>query len=520
MSVLTQQLRYWELLYHLVNKEGMRVVHLSKSDGEAWLEDDRKEPYQIIRVCRKELDWSRELRSDIKETEQKAKQVRKKLGLRQANVVSIIVTKYPPVDTYEELVDQPLPLTAGGKQQLRTILLTEDSLQSVMFPLATEWGLKETPDFLPVDALQDEEEMVRMLKRHVNRAANTRIEDERKLFFYGKPFFTFFLLASILAMFALVEQAGSSTDIRTLIEFGAKFNPLIHDGEWWRFFSAMFLHIGFLHLFMNSLALFYLGGAVERIFGTRRFILIYFVAGLTGSVASFAFNEQVSAGASGAIFGCFGALLYFGLKHRRLFFRTMGMNVIVILVINLSLGFLVPMIDNGAHIGGLVGGFLASAIVNLPTSPFRLKRRILALLVTTIGVGGLMAYGFVKPTDGSGSLAYAQIGQEYFQEENYSEARRYLTLAVEADVQMKEVYFLLGNTYAMEDQVEEAEPYYKRAIELDPEFAPAHYNLSLVYYQTGRIDEAKRSVEQARSLDPENSQFREFQQELQTNHPS
>ncbi|MBM7097339.1 rhomboid family intramembrane serine protease [Bacillus sp. H-16] len=520
MSLLTQQLRFWELLYHLVNKEGMRVVHLSKSDREAWLEDDRKEPYQIIRICRKDLDWSRELRSDIKETEQKAKQVRKKLGLRQANVISLIVSTYPPVDSWEELTDRPLPLTAGGKQQMRTILLTEDTLQTVMFPLATEWKLKEMPDFLPPGMIEEEDEMVRMLRRQVKKAEDKRIEDERSLFLYGKPVFTFLLLAAILGMFALVEREGSSTDIRTLIKFGAKFNPLIHDGEWWRFFSAMFLHIGFLHLFMNSLALFYLGGAVERIFGTGRFIIIYAVAGLSGSVASFAFNEQVSAGASGAIFGCFGALLYFGLKHKRLFFRTMGMNVIVILIINLSLGFLVPMIDNGAHIGGLVGGFFASAIVNLPRSSFNTGRRLAALGITVIGIFALMVYGYTKPSDGSGSLAYAQIGQEYFQEEEYDEARRYLTLAVEGGVQMKEVYFLLGNTYAMEDQLDEAEPYFKKAIELDQDFAPAHYNLALVYYQTGKIEVAKDSVERAVSLDPDNSQFRELQEEIERRNPS
>lgn len=163
-------------------------------------------------------------------------------------------------------------------------------------------------------------------------------------------------------MYIWLEYAGGSTNTLNLIQWGAKYNPLIIEGEWWRLFSAMFLHIGFFHLMMNGLALYFLGTLVERIFGSIRFFFIYMIAGLIGSLASFAFMGAVSAGASGAIFGCFGALLYFGLIHRELFFRTMGQNVIVILVINLVFGFVVQGIDMGAHLGGLAGGFLAAAL--------------------------------------------------------------------------------------------------------------------------------------------------------------
>ncbi|PYZ98625.1 rhomboid family intramembrane serine protease [Alteribacter lacisalsi] len=515
MNPITQELRFWELLYHLVNKEGMRLVHLSKNRDEAWIEDDRKEPYQIIRVVLRDLDWGREFREEVEKAKQRADDVRKKLSLRQANVVNLIVSLYEPVDSWALDGDRPLPLTAGGKKQLRTILITEGSKEEVMFPLATEWSLRETPDFIPLQQVEDPETLIRSLRNQVRKESDRRTEDERNLFLYGRPVFTFLLLFSIVGMYMLVEQEGSSTDIRTLIDFGAKFNPLIHDGEWWRFFSAMFLHIGFLHLFMNSLALFYLGGAVERIYGTLRFIFIYFMAGLTGSAASFAFNEQVSAGASGAIFGCFGALLYFGVKHRRLFFRTMGMSVLVILGINLTLGFLVPMIDNGAHIGGLVGGFFASAIVNLPQSPFRAPRRAAALLLTAAGLGSLLVYGYTKPQDGSGYLAYAQIGQEYYQEEEYTEARRYLTLAAEGGAESKEVWFLLGNTYAMEEQYDEAGQYFETALDLDEEFAPAHYNLALVFMEKGDLDAAEMSVTRALEIEPDNSQFQELAQEIE-----
>src|SRR3954465_11110377 len=93
--------------------------------------------------------------------------------------------------------------------------------------------------------------------------------------------------------------------------------------------------------------------AVERIFGNTRFLFIYIFAGISGVIASFIFSPNISAGASGAIFGCFGALLYFALIYPKLFFRTMGPSVITVLVFNLIFGFTVSIVDNAGHLGGL-----------------------------------------------------------------------------------------------------------------------------------------------------------------------
>lgn len=91
---------------------------------------------------------------------------------------------------------------------------------------------------------------------------------------------TYILLAVNILLFMFVESQGSTTSVSTLIEFGAKYNPAIMEGEWWRIGSSMFLHIGLLHLLMNMLALYYIGIAVERIYGTWRFSVIYLLAGI------------------------------------------------------------------------------------------------------------------------------------------------------------------------------------------------------------------------------------------------
>lgn len=121
-------------------------------------------------------------------------------------------------------------------------------------------------------------------------------------------------------MFFLMEVNGGSTNNQTLIKWGAKVNYLIANGEWWRLITPIFLHIGFLHLVMNSIALYYIGPLIEKIFGNSRFFIIYLFAGFSGVFASYLLSPSLSAGASGAIFGCFGALLYFAWQFPNLFF--------------------------------------------------------------------------------------------------------------------------------------------------------------------------------------------------------
>src|SRR5690625_3443683 len=123
-------------------------------------------------------------------------------------------------------------------------------------------------------------------------------------------------------MFILLEYSGGSTNLGNLIQFGAKFNPAIINGEWWRIITSMFLHIGMIHLFMNMFALYYLGVVVERIYGSWRFFVIYFLAGIGGGLTSFAFSFNISSVDSGVFFVVFCSLLFFGTLHKKFFFQS------------------------------------------------------------------------------------------------------------------------------------------------------------------------------------------------------
>ena len=180
--------------------------------------------------------------------------------------------------------------------------------------------------------------------------------------------FTYIFLGFNIAIFVLMAFAGGSTNEVTLMAFGVKSNAEIARGEYWRFVTPVFIHIGLLHLFFNSYALYIVGPQVEKLYGSERFVMLYVVTGIAGVLGSYFYHPQViSAGASGAIFGLFGVLLVFGIRYRAsippFFKRAVGTGVLPVIVINLIIGFTIPGIDNSAHIGGLLSGAALAGIV-------------------------------------------------------------------------------------------------------------------------------------------------------------
>lgn len=179
------------------------------------------------------------------------------------------------------------------------------------------------------------------------------------------------IIINLLAYFATALFSADliNMDTRVLVAFGALYGPLIfvYD-EWWRLLSAMFLHGGMTHLLMNMFSLYIVGRPAEIYFEKRAFLVIYFFAGLTGAVASLTMHPQsVGIGASGAIFGVFGALAGFFLIHRerigaqsKVFMKNFG----VIIALNVFLGLSVPSIDMSAHIGGLAAGVIGGMMLS------------------------------------------------------------------------------------------------------------------------------------------------------------
>lgn len=184
---------------------------------------------------------------------------------------------------------------------------------------------------------------------------------------------TRFLCLAILAGLGVEILTGAWTNPELLARLGAIYRPwILGGGEWWRLVTAMFLHGDgsipgtALHVAMNLWALYQLGTLYELMFGTRRFVTIYFVAGIVASLTSMVVNRGPSVGASGAIFGIMGALIFSILRsprfrHERAA-RSIVNQVVFWALANLAIGLRVPQIDLSAHAGGFVAGLILGAL--------------------------------------------------------------------------------------------------------------------------------------------------------------
>ena len=188
------------------------------------------------------------------------------------------------------------------------------------------------------------------------------IEKLKKL--YEKSKVTFTLLAIMIVYFIFMSLNGGTTNIQTLIKYGAMVPPFVSEyNEYYRFVTSIFIHIGITHILFNGYALYVFGPQIEALMGPKKYLLFFILTGIGGNIATYIFNYQsVSAGASGSLFGLFGAFLYLVVRHPNMVTPQGKKSILQLLGINLLLTFAVPSISITAHLGGLIIGFLLSFI--------------------------------------------------------------------------------------------------------------------------------------------------------------
>lgn len=177
------------------------------------------------------------------------------------------------------------------------------------------------------------------------------------------------LIVINIAVFLFLSLFGDTEDAAFLLQHGAMYEPMVTQGhEFYRIFTSMFLHFGISHLLNNMVLLGALGWNLELEIGKIRILLIYLVSGIGGNLLSLyhgisAETYAVSAGASGAIFGLMGALLYVLIANRGMLGRLSGRGMLVMVMLSLYFGLTSSGVDNWAHIGGLISGFVIAVIL-------------------------------------------------------------------------------------------------------------------------------------------------------------
>lgn len=218
------------------------------------------------------------------------------------------------------------------------------------------------------------------------------------------------LVAANVLVFAAMCLSGVGffkPDGAAVLRWGSNFGPLTMGGEWWRLFTAMFVHFGIVHIAFNMWALLQIGRTAERLFGSMRFLLLYVLAGLIASMTSLLWNPEVnSAGASGAIFGILGGLLAFVLNPRNDVPRAVMVehrnSTLVFAAYSLFYGFAHTGIDNAAHLGGLLSGICMGALLARPLNDEARSSdgsvRLLASISAAVIVMGLLAWPLIHPS--------------------------------------------------------------------------------------------------------------------------
>lgn len=193
-----------------------------------------------------------------------------------------------------------------------------------------------------------------------------------------EPMTVFLILINIL-VFVAVELTGGTDDTLHMLQCGAAYTPAIIGGEYYRIFTSMFLHFGSEHLLNNMLVLFVLGGRLEPVIGRIRYLLIYLLGGIGGNFLCIFLELKsddlaVSAGASGAVFAVMGAMIYAVIRCRGHLEDLSARQILIMAAFSLYFGFTSEGVDNAAHVGGLLSGFLLAVILYHPTGYQSRKR--------------------------------------------------------------------------------------------------------------------------------------------------
>ena len=213
-------------------------------------------------------------------------------------------------------------------------------------------------------------------------------------------YMTTLIVVVLFIVFIAEELLGGSENTSVLLKLGATYNPaIVMKNQWWRLFTALFLHIGIMHIASNAIMIWYIGQYAEPIFGHLRFLLLYLASGVGGNLLSLAFgnDNSLGAGASTALFGIMGAMAVVGFKNKESdLLSFLGRQALALAVINLLLDIFMPDVDILGHLGGLISGLLLAALLGDETyKQFGFWSRMLATVLLAVYVVVTVRLGMV-----------------------------------------------------------------------------------------------------------------------------
>ena len=339
------------LVHYFITEKNYNPVILHGINDEIWLENLDND-YKLIRIVSHYIHNKEQLDFDRFKLKRIIDNLKKKTFSLKMPIISI----YTSLGEDVELPDD--------ENNILSLFISKSS------EIKNEHLIEVFPDI--VEKTKHEEKGIDLFVKisdDINKESYTKSKRVEKIFSMKKPLITYLIMALCVILFILMYILGDgSTHIKTLIDFGGNAIKYTKRGEYYRLFTSIFLHAGIIHLLCNMYSLYVIGPQAESFYGKIKYLFIFCFSGISGSLLSTAlnFNAPVSVGASGALFGLLGSILYFGYHYRVYLGNVIKSQIIPIIIINLIIGFASTGIDNYAHIGGLIGGIFASMAVGVP----------------------------------------------------------------------------------------------------------------------------------------------------------
>jgi rhomboid protease GluP len=362
-----------KLLHFFITEEGYTPIIVHGVQDEIWLEN-MEAPYSIVRIMSGHIHNSEQLEFDLYKTHSLVTRIKKKTFRFKVKTLNIFLD----IEDNVEL---------GENKEIECInIANEEDLKKYD-------GVKEAfPDISSkLKYSEDGLELFVKITEEINATTEREAKRTEDVFKMKTPYVTIGLIALNVFVFILSLIYG----VETVATYGGLYAPAVRAGEIYRLITAAFVHAGALHIFLNMYALYIIGVQLESFYGSVKYLIIYLFSALMGSLLSMAFlGDAWSVGASGAIFGLFGALLYFGYHYRVYLGNTIKTQILPVILLNLLIGFSIAGIDQFAHLGGLFGGAIMAMAVGLKYKTSKMEQ-INGIIISILSMAFLIFIAFI-----------------------------------------------------------------------------------------------------------------------------
>jgi len=360
-----------KLVHFLVTKEDYTPIVVNGVKNEVWLENTNG-PYKIIRINSNYIHNKEQYNFDLFKTNNVAMQIKKKTVSFNMSVLNIFLDINDDVKlSNREYIDN---IKVGSTNELIHNKLVVNAFPNI------ENDIINTKNNL---------DLIVNVTNDINKKTAKENKRYEEVFKPKKIVVTYILMALciITYFFELVNP--------DIIYMGANYRLGLQNGEVYRLITGMFLHGSIWHLICNMYSLYIIGKQAENYLGKTKFLIVYLISGIVGGLFSCALSTSYSVGASGAIFGLLGSLLYFGYYYRLYLGEALRHDIIPVILINLAVGLIIPGIDLASHIGGLVAGVFTTMALGIKNKSDK-KDSINGIIVLTILIAFLIYMIFFR----------------------------------------------------------------------------------------------------------------------------